>query len=132
MTGLEKFGGKLEPTATYCRRWWSYIRTPGLPCDGLLFLGQQKEKGGDIDEQVYGAEEVVSPHGFGWRSFCVRKLGAEAGAEDEQYTTSCGPAGKSVCTCTAGKTRTEICRHRCGLRAACDGGAIPKKRLEGA
>lgn len=102
-----------------------------MSCDGFLFLGQVKEKSYDVDEQTYGVEEVRSSFGPGWRSFSVRKLSAEEGAEDEQYTTSIGPRG-STCTCKAGRTRNEVCRHRDGLTAAIKAGAVPKKQLQGA
>jgi len=124
---MNVYRGKLEPTKTYRKRWWLFVPTPAMPCDGFLLLGQLPAQSLDIDEQTYGVQEVRSPHGLGWRSFSVRKLGAAVGAADEQYTTSVGPGGKSVCTCDAGRARTEVCRHRCGLRAACDAGAIPTK-----
>jgi hypothetical protein len=125
--------GTMAATTTYAQRWWLWIEAPGMPCDGFLLLGQIKDKATatEIDEQTYGIQEVRSPHGIGWRSFSVRKLGTDLGAADEQYTTSIGPRG-SVCTCKAGSTRQEVCRHRCGLSAAIAAGAIPKKQLQGA
>lgn len=129
--GLTVARGSMEPTKTFAKRWWLWIPTPAMPCDGFLLLGQIAEKSLDLDEQTYGVEEVASPHGPGWRSFAVRKLGAAVGGEDEQYTTSVGPRS-SVCTCRAGKTRTEVCKHRDGLRAAVEAAAIPRKFIQGA
>jgi hypothetical protein len=129
---LKTFRGSMDATATYAKRWWLYIPTPGMPCDGFLLLGQVKAKSYEFDEQTYGIQEVPSPHGFGWRSFSIRKCGAELGAEDEAYTTSIGPRGVSVCTCKAGSTRQEVCRHRCGLKAAIEAQALPKQQLQGA
>jgi hypothetical protein len=123
-------GGKLEPTKTFSSRWWKWIETPGLSCDGVLILGQVVEKSGIVDESVYGCEEV--PCAFpGGREFAVRKLGAVLGGDDEAYRTQVLPRG-SVCTCKAGRTHTEVCRHRCGLTAATQAGAIPVKTLIGA
>ena len=131
MNGVTIRKGKLEPTRTYSRRWWSWLVVPGTPCDGFLMLGQIKEKGGQVDEATYGVEEMP-PRSLGWRCFIVRKLSAEVGADDEQYTTQIGNRGSSVCTCTAGSTRQEICRHRCGLTAVIAAGALPVRELQGA
>jgi hypothetical protein len=122
--------GDLPATRTYRRRWWKWFELPGLPCDGVMLLGQVSVKGEVIDEQTYGVEEVRSRH-FGMRSFCVRKLGATVGAEDEQYTTTIGHRN-SICTCVAGRTRTEVCRHRDGLAALIAAGVLPAKELIGA
>ena len=130
LEGISLAQGELPPTRTYSRRWWRWLVLPGLPCDGVMTLGQVIAKSGGIDEQTYGVEEVRSRH-FGMRSFCVRKLGAATGADDEQYTTTIGHRN-SVCTCTAGRTRTEICRHRDGLAALIAAGALPAKELIGA
>lgn len=132
LSSLRTFRGSLEPTRTYARRWWLWIPTPGMPCDGFILLGQVPAKSYDVDEQTYGVAEVPSVHGFGWRSFAVRKCGAAPGGVDEMYTCSIGPRGVSVCTCKAGRTRNEVCRHRDGLRAAIEAGAIPRKDLQGA
>lgn len=130
MDGLRFVRGKLEPTRTYSRRWWSWLETPGLSCDGVLTLGQVVEKSGEVDEQVYGVQEVRCSFAGG-RSFAVRKFGAAVGSEEEAYTTSILPRN-SVCNCKAGQCRVEICRHRCGLTAAVMAGAIPAKQLMGA
>ncbi len=130
MHGIRVVGGKLEPTRTFSSRWWKWIDTPGLPCDGVLILGQVVEKSGEVDEQTYGVQEVSCSWPKG-RSFAVRKLGAELGGDDEQYTCSILPRS-SVCTCRAGKTRTEVCRHRDGLQAAIDAGAIKRTQAIGA
>jgi hypothetical protein len=131
MQGIRVVGGKMEATKTCAARWWKWIETPGLPCDGILILGQVEEKSGKVDEQTYGVETVPCSWPGG-RSFAVRKLGAEIGGDDEMYTTSIGPGGKSVCTCSAGRARVEVCRHRDSLRAAILAGAVPPKRIEGA
>lgn len=131
MDGIRLVRGKLEATRTYNRRWWTWIQSPGLPCDGFLLLGQTKEKGGDIDEQTYGVDEVP-PKAMGYRCFAVRKLGAEIGADDEAYTTQIGPRGVSACSCKAGRTHAERCRHRDGLAALIQAGAIPARQLQGA
>lgn len=131
LAGLKTARGSMSATATYAKRWWLWLTIPGSCCDGFLFLGQVKEKSYDVDEQTYGVEEVRSPFGPGWRSFSVRKLSAEEGAEDEQYTTSVGPRS-SVCTCKSGRTRSEVCRHRDAFKAMIDAGVLPKKKLEGA
>ncbi len=130
MHGITVVGGKMEATRTYSHRWWKWIDTPGLPCDGILILGQVVEKSGEVDEQTYGCEEVRCAFPGG-REFAVRKLGASVGGEDEQYRTQILPRG-SYCTCKAGRTRTEVCRHRSGLEAATQAGAIPVKELIGA
>lgn len=130
MHGVTVRGGKLEPTRTYSARWWKWIETPGLPCDGVMILGQVTEKSGEVDEQCYGVEEVRCAFPGG-REFAVRKLGAAVGSEEEQYRTQVLPRG-SYCTCKAGKTRQEVCRHRCGLEAATQAGAIPAKQEIGA
>jgi hypothetical protein len=132
LSTLRTYRGSMPATATYAKRWWLWIPTPGMPCDGFILLGQVAERSYQFDEQTYGVAEVGSVHGFGWRSFAVRKCGAEPGAEDEMYTCSVGPRGVSVCTCKAGRTRHEVCRHRDGLRAAIDAGAMPRKPLQGA
>lgn len=129
MNDIRSVGGKMEATRTYCQRWWRWVSTPGLSCDGILILGQVAEKKGVVDESVYGVEEV--PCSFpGGRSFCVRKLGAAVGSDEEMYTTTVYPR-TSTCTCKAGRTHTEICRHRDGLRAAIEAGAIESKQLAG-
>jgi hypothetical protein len=130
MTGIQCVGGKMDATRTYCNRWWKWICTPGLPCEGILLLGQMTEKKGDVDEQLYGIEEVKCSH-LGGRSFAVRKLGAAVGSEEEAYTTTIMPRN-SVCTCKSGRTRTEVCRHRDGIKAAIDANAITQKQLIGA
>lgn len=130
MTGIRCVSGKMDPTRTFCTRWWRWIDTPGLSCDGIMILGQIAEKRGDVDEQTYAVEEVRCTFPGG-RSFAVRKLGAELGGDDEMYTTTVLPRN-SVCTCKAGKTHTEICRHRSGLSAAIQAGAIPAKQSIGA
>ena len=130
MNGLRFVRGKMEPTRTYSARWWSWLETPTLPMDGVLTLGQVVEKSGEVDEAVYGLQEV--PCSFpGGRSFCVRKLGAALGSDEEQYTTQVFPRA-SVCTCKAGRTRTEVCRHRDGITAAILAGALPAVQLIGA
>jgi hypothetical protein len=123
-------GGKLEPTRTFSSRWWKWIETPGLPCDGILILGQVAEKSGEVDEQTYGVEEVRCTYPGG-RTFAVRKLGAAVGGDDEQYTTTILPRA-TLCTCKAGRTHTEVCRHRDGLAALIESGALPRKSLIGA
>lgn len=130
MTGIKCVGGKMDATRTYCNRWWKWISTPGLPCEGILLLGQMTEKKGDVDEQLYGVEEVGCSY-LGGRSFAVRKLGAAVGSEEEAYTTTILPR-TSICTCKGGKCRTEICRHRDGLASAIQAGVIPAKTLIGA
>jgi hypothetical protein len=123
MTDLRFVRGKMEPTRTYSSRWWSWLETPGLPFDGVLTLGQVVEKSGEVDEAAYGVCEV--PCAFpGGRSFCVRKLGAALGSDEESYTTTILPRS-SVCTCKSGRCRNEICRHRDGVSAAILAGAIP-------
>jgi hypothetical protein len=130
MHGVTVKGGKLEATRTYSARWWKWIDVPGLPCDGFLELGQVKEKSGEVDVTLYGVEEVRCAFPGG-REFAVRKLGAALGGEDEAYRTQVLPRG-SYCTCKAGKTHQEVCRHRCGLTAAIAAGAIPAKQEIGA
>lgn len=130
MHGIRVVGGKLEPTRTFSARWWKWIETPGLPCDGILILGQVDEKSGKVDEQTYGVESVPCSWPGG-RSYAVRKLGAEIGGEDEMYTTTVMPR-TSICTCKAGRTRTEVCRHRDGLEAAMTAGAIRRREIVGA
>jgi hypothetical protein len=130
MHGITVKGGKLEPTRTYSARWWKWLDVPGLPCDGIIELGQVTEKSGEVDVSLYGVEEVRCSFAGG-RSFAVRKLGAELGGDDEQYTTTILPRN-SICTCKAGRTRTEVCRHRDGLVAAAESGAIPRKQHVGA
>lgn len=132
LTTLRTFRGTMEATRAFVKRWWLWIPTPGMSCDGFLLLGQVPEKTFDVQEDTYGVSEVRPTWGHGWRAFAVRKCGAEPGGEDEMYTTSIGPGGKSTCTCKAGRTRNEVCRHRDGLRAAIQAGAIPPKRIEGA
>lgn len=131
MNGITIRKGTLEPTRTYQRRWWQWLEVPGTPVDGFLMLGQIKEKGGAVDEATYGCEEVP-PRALGWRCFIVRKLDAPLGSDTEQYVTQIGNRGVSVCSCTAGQTRQEICRHRCGLAAVIAAGALPQRQLEGA
>lgn len=130
MHGITVKGGKLEPTRTFIARWWKWIDTPGLPCDGILILGQVAEKSGEVDEQTYGVESVPCswPGGV---SFAVRKLGAGLGSDEEMYTTTILPRS-SVCTCKAGRTRTDVCRHRCGLEAAIEAGAVSRRQVVGA
>lgn len=130
MHGIRVVGGKLEPTRTYSARWWKWIETPSLPCEGILILGQVEEKSGKVDESLYGVEEVRCAFPGG-REFAVRKLGAAVGGDDEAYRTQVLPRG-SVCTCKAGRTHTERCRHRDGLSAAVEAGVIPLKHLIGA
>lgn len=130
MHGITVVGGKLQPTKTFVSRWWKWIDTPGLCCDGILILGQVAEKSGEVDEQTYGVEEVRCAFPGG-RDFAVRKLGAAVGSDEEQYRTQVLPRA-SHCTCRAGQTRTEVCRHRDGLQAATQAGAIPVKHLIGA
>jgi hypothetical protein len=122
--------GQLEPTRTWLRRWWLWIDTPGLPCDGVLVLGQVAAKGYELDEQSYGVQEIRCSWPGG-RAFAVRKLGAAVGGDDEQYTTTILPR-TSVCTCKAGRTRTERCRHRDALAALIQAGVLPARRIEGA
>jgi hypothetical protein len=131
MNGITIRKGVLEATRTYQKRWWQWLEVPSAPCDGFLMLGQIKEKGGAVDEATYGVEEVP-PRALGWRCFIVRKLEADIGAPDEQYVTQIGNRGVSVCSCTAGQTRQEICRHRCGLAAVIAAGSLPVKELQGA
>jgi len=131
MNGISIRKGTLEATRSYCRRWWSWLVVPGTPVDGFLMLGQIKEKGGAVDEATYGIEETA-PRALGWRCFIVRKLEAEIGGPDEQYVCQIGQRGASVCTCTAGQTRQEICRHRCGLAAVLAAGALPAREHHGA
>lgn len=129
-TGIKCVGGKMDATRTYSARWWKWIAAPALSCDGFLILGQVVEKSGEVDESVYGVQEV--PCAFpGGRAFCVRKLGAAVGSEEEQYTTQVFPRA-SACTCTAGRTRTEVCRHRDGIAAAIAAGALPAVQPIGA
>lgn len=131
MNGMKIRKGTLEPTRTWCRRWWSFLTSDMLPCDGILMVGQLKEKGGSVDECTYGIEELP-PINFGWRLFLVRKLEADIGAEDEMYRTEIGPRGVSVCSCTAGKCRVEICKHRCAIAALIGAGVLPARELQGA
>jgi hypothetical protein len=130
ISGVRVVSGKLEPTRTYSARWWKWLEIPSLPCDGILELGQVTEKSGEVDASLYGVEEVRCVFAGG-RSFAVRKLGAEVGGEDEQYTTTVLPRN-SVCTCKAGRTRNEVCRHRDGIVAVIEAGVLPKKQLIGA
>lgn len=131
LAGLRTFRGTLEPTRTYARRWWHWLPTPGLPCDGVLTLGQVKEKSYDFDEQVYAVCEVKSVWP-GARMFVVRKLGADQGGDDEQYQTTFHPGGRgSQCNCKAGQCKTEVCRHRCGLAAVMAAGLLPRRELQG-
>lgn len=123
-------GGKMDATRTYSHRWWKWIETPGLSCDGILILGQVVEKSGEVQEDTYGVQEVPCSFPAG-RAFAVRKLGAELGSEQEQYTTQVFPRA-SACTCKAGLTRTEVCRHRDGIAAAIAAGALPAVHLIGA
>ncbi len=121
---------KLEPTRTYSHRWASWLVVPMASCDGFLTLGQVEEKSGNVDEAMYGVEEVNCSFPGG-RSFAVRKLGAAIGGDDEMYTTSILPRS-SQCTCRAGKTRNEVCRHRDGLQALINAGALPVPEMIGA
>lgn len=130
MHGVRFVGGKLEATRTYSHRWWRWLEVPGTPCDGFLTLGQVVEKSGNVDESMYGVEEVRCAFPGG-REFAVRKLGAGLGSDEEQYRVQVLPRG-SYCTCKAGRTHTEVCRHRCGLTAAIQAGAIPAKQEIGA
>lgn len=130
LTSLRTYRGNLEPTRTYVKRWWHWLPTPGLPCDGVMTLGQVKEKSYGVDEDVYAVCEVKSV----WpaaRMFVVRKLGADAGSDQEQYQTTIHPGGRTFCTCKAGQCKTEVCRHRCGLAAVMAAGLLPKRELQG-
>lgn len=122
--------GMMEPTKTYAKRWWLWIDTPGAAFDGFLLLGQLAEKGYEIDEQTYAVCEVRCAFPGG-RSFAVRKLGAELGSEQEMYTVTVLPRG-SQCTCKAGRTRQEVCRHRSGLEAIIAAGVLPRRPMQGA
>jgi hypothetical protein len=130
MPSIKTFRGTMDSTRTYSRRWWLLIPTPAMPFDAILLLGQVKDKSYEVDEQTYGVLEIRSAFPKA-RAFVVRKCGAELGGDDEQYLTTIAPAGGS-CTCKAGKTRQEICRHRDGIRAAILAGALPKRELQGA
>lgn len=122
--------GTMEPTRTYLRRWWLWIDAPGMPFDGFLLLGQVAEKSYEVDEQTYAVCEVRCAFPGG-RSFAVRKLGAELGSDQEMYTVTILPR-TSVCTCKAGRTRQEVCRHRDGLAAVIAAGVLPRKVIQGA
>ncbi len=122
--------GTMPATRTYCKRWFRWLTLPMLPIDGVLTLGQMTEKKGDVDEQDYGVDELP-PVAFGYRRFCVRKLGAPIGGDDDMYDVQVGSRASS-CSCTAGRTRNEVCRHRDGLKALIESGALPVKELQGA
>ncbi len=115
----------LPDTLTFERRWLQYIPTPGLPCDGVLTMGQQDRKSGTLDVTTYGIQEVPCVHGAG-RSWAVVKFGT-----DDLYTTSVLPR-VSVCTCKAGKCRNEVCRHRDGLKALVEAGVLRSTQSIGA
>ena len=121
---------KLEPTRTFSHRWASWLVVPMAPCDGFLTLGQVEEKSGNVDESMYGVEEINC--GFpGGRSFAVRKLGATMGGDDEMYRTDILPRS-SQCSCKAGRVRQEICRHRDSLTALIAAGMLPVREMVGA
>lgn len=122
--------GKLLPTKTYSARWWTWLTFPYFCADGVLTLGQITEKSGDVDEQSYAIEEVRSSFSGG-RSFGLRKLGAVIGGVDEQYTCTILPRN-SVCNCSAGRAKVEVCRHRDSLKAILDAGLLPVKKELGA
>lgn len=130
MPSLKTFQGSMEPTRTYSKRWWLLIHLPGMPFDAILLLGQVKDKSYGIDESTYGLLEIRSAFPNS-RAFVLRKCGSKPGSDEEQYLTTIAPRGAS-CTCKAGKTRTEICRHRDGITAAILAGALPQRELQGA
>lgn len=121
---------KMESTRTYCKRGLTWMVFDSLPCDGVLTLWQVTEKGGDVQEDTYGVEEVNCSFPGG-RSFAVRKLGAPIGGDDEMYTVSVLPRN-SQCTCKSGRVRNEVCRHRDGLTALIEAGVLPVQELIGA
>jgi hypothetical protein len=132
LASLRTYRGEMAATRTYHRRWWLWIPAPRAESfDGYLLLGQVAAKSYQFDEDTYAICEVKSVWP-GARMFVVRKLGAEAGSDQEQYQTTFPAGGRpSICTCRAGLCKVEICRHRCGLAAVMAAGLLPKRQLGG-
>lgn len=129
LSRLAVFEGRLEPTRTWARRWWKWFVLPFAPCDGFLLVGQVAEKSFELDEAVYGVQEVPS-RAFGYRTFAVKKLTAVT-PEEALYTTSVSARG-STCTCRAGQCRVDVCKHRSGLEAIIAAGILPRRPMQGA
>ncbi len=121
--------GEMPDTLTNCSRKWVWVPTPAAGGDGMLCLSQRPIKGGGVDLDTYGVEEIQAEYPR-CRSFVFVNLTDET--QQEPYRCTVGPVSR--CSCDAGRKgfRRTSCKHRDAVGAMIVAGVLPAKQLQGA
>lgn len=122
--------GELNPTASYKRRWWTWvpIDDPAALAIGRLTISLQKgvRPGCKVESDCYGVDEVPCV-GFIGREFQLANLTDLV--NPNVYRVRIGVREHDdTCTCDAGQVGRYVCKHVDTLRAILVEGCIPDPR----
>ena len=113
----------LEPTPTYRLRAGLWVPTASVGGDGILTITLSHAKGGKMEQDVYGVEEV-SPEVQGTRRFLLVNLTGDA--QEQPYAAVVGKFTKCTCDGRMHGGRAS-CKHRDSLAHLIAAGQLPAR-----